>query len=209
MPTEIVESVYDLTYLTGPGRRYRVYLFEKDVPTLIDAGYEETTDALIEEIDATGIEPERLLITHGDGDHIGGFNAIVDRYDVETWAPTETDMPGFSPDHRFQDGEQIGRFEAIHVPGHSRDHYAFVDEVAGLLVTGDAVVGADLRGLPEGYLIAPPEVYSQDLAAAERNLERLLDYEFDVALVSHGTAVLDNAKQKLDQYVNFPRTPLS
>lgn len=210
MPTEILNGVYDLTYLAGSGRRYRVYLFETDVPTLIDAGYEETTDTLIEEIETTGIEPERLLVTHGDGDHVGGFDAVVDRYGVETWVPAETNVPGSrEPDHRFRDGERIGRFETIHVPGHAEDHYAFVDEAAGVLVPGDAIVGADLRGLPEGYLIAPPEVYSRDVAAAERNLERLLGYEFDAALVFHGTAVLDDAKQKLDRYVNFPRTPLS
>lgn len=208
MPAEIIDDVYDLTHLEGPGRRYRAYLVDGETPTLVDTSYPETADRLLEEIEAVGVAPERLLITHGDGDHFGGFDAVVESYPVETWAPAETNVGDVDVDHRFADSDPIGRFEAIHVPGHSTDCYAFVDEDAGLLLTGDVLVGSDLRGLPSGYLLAPPEVYSQDVNAAEEGLDRVLKYDFDVALTFHGTAVLDDAKEKLDNYVNFPRTPL-
>ena len=47
MPTEIVPDVYDVTVREDDtGRRYRAYLVDDDVPTLFDAGFADTTEAL-------------------------------------------------------------------------------------------------------------------------------------------------------------------
>jgi len=69
---------------------------------------------------------------------------------------------------------------------------------------GDAVLGADWRGLPPGYFVLVEGIYSNDLVAAERNLERLQQYPFDVGLVFHGSSVFDDARGKLDDFVDFP-----
>jgi glyoxylase-like metal-dependent hydrolase (beta-lactamase superfamily II) len=206
VPSQIVDHVYDITCHEGPdGDRYRVFLATDGTPTLFDTGLPETVDAVQAAIDEIGVEPERLVVTHSDGDHIGGYGSIVDAYDLETWVPVETDeelTP--EPTHRYQDGDTIGRFTAVHVPGHAADNHALVDEEAGIAVLGDAVSGADQRGLPPGRFHLPPGVYSEDLNQAEESLERLLSYEFDVGLVFHGSSVIENASDKLDRYVNFP-----
>ena len=209
MYTEIVPGVFDITCRTlESGKRYRVFLFTDGTPTLFDAGFADTTDAVFDAIDEIGVEPERLVITHGDGDHVGGFDAIVERYGLESWVPEQTTLEtDSSPAHRFGDGDEIGRFVAVHVPGHESDNYAFVDEDAGIAVMGDAVSGADQRGLPAGYFHLPPAVYSADLNLAEDNLERLLEYEFDVGLVFHGSSVTENAREKLERYVHLPGAP--
>jgi hypothetical protein len=75
------------------------------------------------------------------------------------------------------------------------------DLAAGIAVTGDAVSGADQRGLSAGYFHLPPAVYSEDLDEAERNLKNLLVYEFEVALVYHGNSVTGAASDKLYRYV--------
>lgn len=207
MPTELADGVYDITCRTeDSGKRYRVFLFTEGTPTLFDAGFASTAEAVFDGVDEVGVEPERLIVTHGDGDHVDGFDAIVDRYDPETWVPEQTELDAeHGPDHRYGDGDRIGRFEAVHVPGHEPDNHALIDEDAGVAVLGDAVSGADQRGLPSGYFHLPPALYSKNLNEAEANLERLLDYEFDVGLVFHGTSVLENARGKLDRYVNFPQ----
>jgi glyoxylase-like metal-dependent hydrolase (beta-lactamase superfamily II) len=206
MPTEIAEDVYDITCLDEEGgKRYRVFLFADGTPTLVDAGLADTTDALTAGVEEVGVTPERLVVTHGDGDHIGGFDGVVDAYGVETWVPEQTNVETkHYPDHRYGDGDEVGRFTAVHVPGHEPDNHALVDEAAGVAVLGDALSGADQRGLPEGYFHLPPAVYSQDLNRAEESLQRLLDYEFDVGLVFHGSSVTEDATAKIDRYVNFP-----
>jgi len=209
MATELLDGVFDITCREEPsGKRYRVFLFADGTPTLVDAGLADTADAVVEELSDVGVDPERLIVTHGDGDHVGGLDALVEAYGVETWVPERTTLDADrSPDNRYGDGDRIGRFTAVHAPGHAEDNHVLIDEERGVAVMGDAVSGADQRGLPAGRFHLPPAVYSEDLNRAERSLERLLAYEFDAALVYHGSSVLENASRKLDRYVDFPGKP--
>ncbi|WP_160134971.1 MBL fold metallo-hydrolase [Halococcus salsus] len=205
--TEIHPDVHDITVREGNGR-FRVFLVDGDTPTLFDCGLADTVDALAAGIEEVGIDPERLVVTHGDGDHVGGFDEVVERYGVETFVPAETDLDTeHDPDHRYGDGDRIGSFEAVHVPGHTEDNHVLVDESRDVAVMGDAVFGSDVRGLPAGYFVLPTAFYSTDLNAADENLERLLDYEFDAGLVYHGSSVTDEAAEKLDAFVNFANKP--
>ncbi|MGM0590455.1 MAG: MBL fold metallo-hydrolase [Halobacteriota archaeon] len=212
MTVQLLDGVYDITVKERNGRRFRVYLIDNDVPTLFDTGFDDTADHLISQLDDLGIAPERLIITHEDGDHSGAFRQLAEAYDLETWVPAADaqaieDDSGIDADHEYGGGDTIGPYEAVHVPGHTPGCSVLVDEAASLAVTGDVVVGADWRGLPVGYLIPPPEAYSDDLIEAERNLDNLLGYEFDVALVSHGTAVMEDASEKLERFIEFPGRP--
>jgi glyoxylase-like metal-dependent hydrolase (beta-lactamase superfamily II) len=210
MPEEILPGVHDITVMEGEGRRFRAFLFEGPSPTLVDTGLETTTDALFDGIDAVGVDPARVVITHGDGDHTGGLPAVVERYDPEVFVPEQTTadaLGGVAPDVRYGHGDTVGDFEAVHIPGHEPDNHALVDESRSLVVAGDAVSGSDQRGLPAGYLVLPPAVYSDNLNEAEENLERLLTFEFDAVLVFHGSSVLDGGREKLDAFVNFPGKP--
>lgn len=211
MPAEILPDIYDITCREDPdGKRYRVFLFDGNTPTLFDTGYADTAQTVFAGIEETGVTPERLIITHADADHAGGFDEVVDHYDLTSWVPEQAELDAnAAPDHWYGDSEQIGRFTAVHVPGHEPENHVLIDETARVAVMGDAVSGADQRGLPKGYLHLPPAVYSKDLNLAEESLERLLDYDFDTALVFHGSSVLEDAHAKLDAYVNFPGKPES
>ena len=208
MATELLDGVYDITCREADGKRIRVFLFDGESPTIVDAGFAETASRIVDATDDLGIDPERLLITHADGDHVGGFDALVERYGLETWVPEQSELATDNdPDHRYGDGDRIGRFTAVHVPGHEPDNHVLIDEDAGVAVMGDAVSGADQRGLPAGYFHLPPAVYSQDLNQAENSLERLLEYDFEAGLVFHGSSVLDGASETLERYVEFPGQP--
>lgn len=206
--TEVLGGVYDIT-CTGTGAgRIRAFLFDGATPTLVDAGLPDTTDALLDGIDATGVTPERLVLTHADGDHTGGIDAVADRYEVETCYPEGSDPDAETePDRRYGDGDTLGEFEAVHVPGHRDHQHALVDEdrgPGGVAVLADAVSGADQRGLPEGYFHLPPGAYTDDLLLAEESLQDLLAYEFAVGLVYHGSSVMEDASEKLAAYAFDP-----
>jgi len=205
--TKVTDDIYEIN-LPGEGEPYRVFLFDREKPTLVDAGSVGTADALCAELDRLDIHPQRLIITHADFDHIGGFDSIVERYDPETWIPKQSTIDTqFDPDHRFDHEDTVVNFVAVHAPGHTEDNYALVDEDTNVAVLGDVLIGADRRGMPEGYFVLTEAIYSDDLIAAERNLERLLDYEFEIGLVSHGSSVLEDARDKIESYVEFPAKP--
>ncbi|MGQ4554953.1 MBL fold metallo-hydrolase [Halobellus sp. GM3] len=207
--TEVRDGIYDITAVEmDDGRRYRAYLVDGPTPTLFDTGFDDSVESLIAGIEETGVVPERLVITHADGDHIGGVAGIVDEFDPQVLASEQSDLDGFDADRRYDDGDHIGDFEALHLPGHKPDSYGFVNEDAGVVISGDIVSGSDQRGLPAGYPILPPGPYSTDLIGLEKNLERLLEYSFDTILVYHGSSILDDAHERLDNFVNFPGKPV-
>ena len=202
--TEVAEDVYDLT-LTQEPARYRAFLFDWDRPTLVDCGLETTTETLLDRLDTLGIPPERLVLTHADHDHAGGFDAVVDRYDPTTYVPAQSTLDTtHSPDVRYDHEDTVGPFAAVHVPGHCEDNYALAAPDRSLAVLGDAMIGADWRGLPPGYFVLVEGIYSDDLVAAERNAERLQDYDFETGLVFHGSSVFADARAKLDAFLDFP-----
>jgi len=200
MPTELLDGVYDVTCAETETGRIRAFLFSDG--TLVDCGLPNTAGALLDSIEATGIEPKRLVVTHVDRDHVGGFDALVRELWIETYVPEGANVSSeFEPDHRYGDGDQVGPFVAVHVPGHRDHQHALVDEDRGVAVLADAVSGADQRGLPAGYFHLPPGVYTDDLNRAEESLKRLVEFEFDAGLVYHGSSVLENAGEKLEAYV--------
>ena len=202
--TEVDEDVYDLTLTTEPAR-YRSFLFDWEVPTLVDTGISEASETLLTRLETLGRQPERLVITHGDHDHVGGFDAVVERYDPTTYVPQQSTLDTrHEPDVRYDHETAIGPFTAVHIPGHCEDNYALVAPDHSIAVLGDAMIGADWRGLPAGYFVMVEAIYSDDLVAAERNAERLQEYEFDTGLVFHGSSVFEDARQKIDAYLDFP-----
>lgn len=212
MPTEVIDGAYDITVKPEP-QRYRAYLIDADVPTLFDAGFADTTDVLTAGIEAVGLEPERVIVTHEDHDHTGGLAAIADAYDAETWAPADDAEAivsgyGYQPERTYEHGDTIGPYEAVHVPGHTPGASVLIHREEDYAVTGDVVVGATQRGLPPGYLLPPPAVFSDDPDAAEQNLDVLADYDFEAALPFHGEAVTEGASEKIERYARFPGHPM-
>ena len=57
---------------------------------LFDSGAGRYPDQLLAAVDAAGIAPRHLFLTHGHADHSGGAATLRDRFALETWAGTAT-----------------------------------------------------------------------------------------------------------------------
>lgn len=190
----------------------RVFVLE-DTPdegqtTLVDTGFERTADDLVETLRTEYGDIDNLILTHDGGDHYGGLDGVIDAFDPRVYAAADEDdlleAIDHDPDELFEHGDVLpGNIEVIQVPGHSPCPSALLLRDEGALISGDVLDGADRRGLPEGYLLPPPETFNWDHAEAERGLNDLLEYDFDTALVFHGSHVMEGAQEKIDRFVNF------
>lgn len=174
---------------------------------LIDTGFERTADELVSTVKREFGGVDRLILTYEGGDHYGGLDRVMEVFEPELYvAADETDLRNaieYDPDVLYEDGDVFdGEIEVIQMPGHTPAPSVLLLRDENALISGDVLDGADRRGLPEVYLLPPPETFNHD-HAAERNLDRLLDYDFDTVFVFHGNHVTEGAKTKLEKYLNF------
>jgi len=131
---------------------------------------------------------EAILLTHRHPDHALGAARLAAAAGAPVYA--------FRP----QEGERAIRHEqvlevgevavrAVHTPGHTSDHLAFV--AGDALLTGDAVLG---RGTS---VVDPPD---GDMAAYVRSLRVLRALEPKTIYPGHGPVVFD-AVDRLDRYL--------
>ncbi|CAN5116723.1 MBL fold metallo-hydrolase [soil metagenome] len=133
---------------------------------------------------------EAILLTHHHADHDSAARALSEASGALVLA--------FDPrngERRLQDGSSVTagsvRLIAVHTPGHTNDHAAFLEPESRALFTGDAVLG---RGTS---VIDPPE---GDLELYVRSLRRMLALEPEALHPGHGPVVPD-ARAKLLEYL--------
>jgi glyoxylase-like metal-dependent hydrolase (beta-lactamase superfamily II) len=154
-------------------------------------------ETLVERATAHGARIGAIAVTHGHPDHAPGAALLAARTGATVYAHSSARFP-----HDVAvDGELLRAeiavddvlLEAIHVPGHSRDHLAFYEPEERALFTGDVVIGHGT------VVVAPP---GGDMRAYQRSLGRLRD-EFGAAATirgGHGKRI-DDPRAKLDEYI--------
>jgi glyoxylase-like metal-dependent hydrolase (beta-lactamase superfamily II) len=118
-------------------------------------------DRLLELIAATGIQLEKILLTHGHFDHVGAASLLAEHLDLPILGPHREDafllnslpsqcatfgfppIPAFTPDQWLDHGDliQVGRvqLEVIHCPGHTPGHVVFYSAADRLAQVGDVI----------------------------------------------------------------------
>ena len=87
------------------------------------------------------------------------------------------------------DGDRVFDLSIIETPGHTAGHIAVLDDVAGLLVAGDALNTVD------GAVTGPNPQFSDDMATAEASVRKLAGFTFGTLLVGHGDPITDGASE--------------
>ena len=143
-----------------------------------------------------------IFITHSHGDHIANLPIIKRKTGAEVMAGSGDaerikERTGVDIRRRllhYDIVDACGGIEAIGVPGHFEGNLSFYLWRNKAVIAGDTVFG-DL----EGNLHAPPEKYCQDAEMAARGVRRLLEYDFDVLLLSHGKNLIRDAKRNVSE----------
>jgi len=114
-----------------------------------------------EVIAEAGLEPEKILLTHGHIDHAGGAAAlrealavpiegphIADKFLLDSLARSGAaygiaDARDVEPDLWLDEGDQVMigpfAFDVLHCPGHTPGHIVFVNEDERLALVGDVL----------------------------------------------------------------------
>lgn len=92
----------------------------------------------------------------------------------------------------LEDGQEIGPFKVIHVPGHTEGSVCFYDEGKGILFVGDAL-RADKKGDPR----ISPDIMNFNTTGARESVQKLAKVNFQVMLPGHGKSITKEAFQKM------------
>ena len=210
---QLADGVWQLSLF--PPNAINVYLLD-DV--LIDASTRFASRKIIKELEGRPLAAHAL--THAHPDHQGASHAVCERFGVPFWvgekdvaaaenpkligerqpdhfmaqlfAKTMTG-PAHHVDRALSEGDEVGSFKVIDVPGHSAGHVAFWRESDGVLVLGDVLNSADVYTMLPG-LREPKTYFTPDPAENRRSARKLGLLEPKLVLFGHGPPVRDTKK---------------
>ncbi len=171
--------------MTGTGTN--TYLLgERDV-AVVDPGPDmpQHVDAILAAIEHGGGRLARIFATHTHMDHSPATASLLRHRKVEVIGALASDRmfqdAGFSPDiecshDQVFDGPEYS-LRAIATPGHVSNHFCFLEQNSGYLMTGDHIMNGST------VVIIPP---SGDMAAYINSLKILLDYPLTRLAPGHG-----------------------
>jgi len=94
-------------------------------------------------------------------------------------------------DHPVKDGDELGVWRVVHVPGHTAGSICFYDAARGILIVGDAIRHR------RGKLSAPPRILAPLTGAAVESVSRIAELDFEVCCFGHGPPLVANAHARV------------
>lgn len=199
------EGLKGVYWVTDAGACSGVYVLEEG-RTLVDAG---NMYGLIDELQDLGSldRLERVLVTHGHYDHVGGLeeiyqviapvlymHAMTREYLRLLRSPFPAFFDALERDGKIrtiQDGELLEGsppLRVIHTPGHTAGDVCFLDEASGALFCGDTVL--PYKHKMGAVLSKPDEVCGGRMQDKLDSLRKLLGLPIRHLCGGHGEPVL-------------------
>lgn len=167
---------------------------------VVDTGTDAGEDKVAEALTAAGREwgdVRHVILTHKHPDHVGSLPGILEAATgAKAWAG-EADIAAIKSPRPLEvaaDGAEIFGLQVVGTPGHTPGHISVYDAGAKLLVTGDAVVGA------EGGGVGPPgEQYTEDMPTAHASVKKLAGLDINTILFGHGEPIETGGRQAMEK----------
>jgi glyoxylase-like metal-dependent hydrolase (beta-lactamase superfamily II) len=205
---KILDGVYSLDHSEAKNHSMESWILDcEEGVVLVDGGMtEQHVQNIGDELGRIGRkwgDVKLILITHKHGDHIKNLPRLVELTGAPVKsqrleAPLIKEATGVDVEG-LDDREVVpvcGGVEVIHVPGHSEGNCSYYLRRHKAIIGGDTIFGD-----PEGNLTPPPERYCLDVEQATREMRRLLDYDFDTFIYTHGKDILKDAKRRVRELV--------
>ena len=203
-----------------PPNGFNVYVMDGVV---VDARSKTDHRGILKQL--RGVDVTAHALTHAHPDHQGSSHKICEALGIPFWvgaadadAAASGDMsttmpdsfmsrfsrkafggPGHPVDRRLVEGDAVGGFKVLEVPGHSPGHVAFWRESDRTLVLGDVVFGMNPFTLIPG-LRPPFDFFTVDPAENRRSAQKLAALEPALVCFGHGPPLRDTQK-----FVTFVR----
>jgi glyoxylase-like metal-dependent hydrolase (beta-lactamase superfamily II) len=132
--------------------------------TVVDPGGD--VDAIVDAIKAKSLKVEKILLTHGHIDHVGGTADLAARLNVRVEGPQRAEAfwldqmpeqcrmfgfpptPALTPDRWLEDGDTVTvgglTLDVLHTPGHTPGHICFIDKPGKLAIVGDVLFAGSI-----------------------------------------------------------------
>jgi hydroxyacylglutathione hydrolase len=224
-------NVIEMNHQAGQRMGCNVYLvFDKNEWVLIDVGFDETIDEIIDlirQLDFPLSACKTIIATHADVDHIQGLarmkqalKATVTGHakaaeplatgdTLKTFAKVEPQnidmpMPPVKLDALVDEGDIITvgdlKLEVWHTPGHTDSQLSF--RLGNLLLSGDNIYRDGCVGAIDAH-------HGSDIPSFIKSLKRIRASDVEWLLPSHGpvfrkdNALLDKAITRLEGYLHM------
>ncbi len=200
---KILENVYGIDHSADKNHSMESWILDCEKTILVDGGMTpEHVKGIGEELGSIGKgwgDVDLILITHKHGDHINNLPELVEKTGApikahKLEAPLIEAAKGVKVEG-LEDREVLhycGGIQIIHVPGHSEGNSCYYLKKHKTIIAGDTIFGDEA-----GELAPPPERYCLDVEQATKEMRRLLEFDFDNFIYTHGLDIIGGAKKKV------------
>ncbi len=212
---EVAENVYHIPLF--PRSMVNAYIVDG---FLVDAGIRSSERKLLQAIDQLGRHNiQGHVLTHAHPDHQGASAAICQALNIPLWCGAndadamerglfaDVDVsnlvirfqkrywvgPPYPVQRRLQEGDRVGEFVALDVPGHAPGHIALWRERDGVLIAGDVVNNANLV-TTRVRLSEPPASFTADVPQNQASIKKIARLRPKLVCVGHGPVLRDTAQ---------------
>ena len=94
-------------------------------------------------------------------------------------------------DRAVEDGDDLGGWQVVHVPGHTSGSVCFYQQERGIVLVGDAI------NYKLGKLGAPPFIVAPDIKQAYASIRKIAELDFEVCCFGHGPPLVNQARERV------------